>query len=254
MDFSALALPPMNWEFVAAVFAIVLIDIVLAGDNAVVIAMAVKSLPRKQRLVGISLGAGFAVLLRVTLTFFAAHLLQINYVKFIGGILIFWIAVKLLVQDVGAEDGGREAVSIWSATWIIVVADVTMSTDNILALAGASKGSFFLLLFGLILSIPLVVFTSSLLARLMDRFPIIMYAGAAVLGKVSADLMLTDPVATQYVFISGWGLTVAEIVAAVAVIAIAKIYVRLKSETNLASEPGLVDAKEGSALKSTRND
>jgi YjbE family integral membrane protein len=247
-------MPAMGWEFVAAVFSIILIDIVLAGDNAVVIAMAVKGLPRQQRSLGIALGAGLAVFLRVTLTFFAAQLLQINYVKLIGGILIFWIAVKLLIRDAAAEKEGREAANIWSAIWIILVADVTMSTDNILALAGASKGNLFLLVFGLILSIPLVVFTSSILARLMDKYPIIVYAGAAVLGKVSAELMLTDPMVTRYVAIPEWGLIASEIAGAAAVIVIARLYLRFKSEPHGDSKPAGVEAGEGGALSFAKED
>jgi YjbE family integral membrane protein len=228
LDWSALSFPQLGWDFCVSVFSIVLIDLVLAGDNAVVIALAVKSLPKQKRLLGIIFGAGFAVALRIALTFFAAQLLMISYVKFIGGALIFWIALKLLVQDVDADETGREAKSIWGAIWIIVVADVTMSVDNILALAGASKGNLFLLLFGLALSVPLVVFGSTLLARLMDRYPIIIYLGAAVLGKVAATLMFTDPVVERILRISHTTLYILEALGAILVVVIGRLYLRHK--------------------------
>jgi len=245
MDLSALAPPVFGWEFVMAVFSIILIDIVLAGDNAVVIAMAVQSLPKEKRFLGIAFGAGFAVFLRIVLTFFAAQLLQMNYVKFIGGLLIFWIAVKLLTQDTCTEEEGcKTATSIWSAVWIILVADVTMSTDNILALAGASKGNLFLLLFGLIVSIPLVVFTSSILARLMDKYPIIIYAGAAVLGKVSAELIFTDPVVANHVGdVHGWALIALEAAGAALVIVLGRLYLKYKAAKSRAEEPQILPAE-----------
>lgn len=182
-----------NWDFLFSFFSIILIDLVLSGDNAVVIAMAVKTLPRAKRRMGILVGAGAAVALRVTFTFFAARFLQVEFVKGIGGLLILWIAVKLFIEDAPEEEGHREARSIWHAMWIIMVADITMSLDNILAVAGASKGSLPLLLFGLGLSIPLLVFTSNLLSMLMDRYPLIIYIGAAILGQVGGEMILTDP-------------------------------------------------------------
>lgn len=180
-------------EFLMGFLSIIVIDLILAGDNAVVIAMAVRTLPREQRRKGIMLGAGAAVALRVILTFFAAQLLVIRFVKFIGGALILWIAVKLFMEGAPAEESEREAKTLSQAIWIIVVADITMSTDNVLAVAGASKGNLFLLLFGLGLSIPFVVFTSGLLSTLMDRYPLIIYIGAAILGRVGGEMMMTDP-------------------------------------------------------------
>ncbi len=233
MDLSALTCPRFSVDFLLSVLSIIAIDLVLAGDNAVVIALAVKSLPRKKRLVGICFGAGFAVILRIVLTFFVAQLMAINYVKLVGGLLIFWIAVKLLIQDVEAEEIGKEATSMLSAIWIIIVADLTMSTDNILALAGASKGNVFLLLFGLIVSIPLVVFTSTLMARLMDRYPIIVYIGAAVLGKVTAEMVFTDPAVTAIIGeLSHRTLYVLYAVGAALVIVVAKLWLHFfRSET-----------------------
>jgi YjbE family integral membrane protein len=224
MDWSALACPAIGWNLCATVFSILLINIVLSGDNAVVIALAVKTLPRKMRLGGIVFGAGLAVLLRVLLTFFAAQLLLISYIKLIGGLLIFWIAVRLLIQETVGDEEGEGASSMWHAIWMIVVADVTMSTDNILALAGASKGNLFLLIFGLVLSVPIVVCASSVLARLMDRYPILVYLGAAILGKVAVELVFTDPAVVSHLFVQEASLYVLEAVGAASVLVVGRLW------------------------------
>ncbi|MBI2684873.1 MAG: TerC family protein [Acidobacteria bacterium] len=187
-------MPEFSVQTLLDVFAIILIDLLLAGDNAVVIAMAVKSLERRERKLGIAIGAAVAVALRIGLTFFAAQLMLTPWIKLIGGLLIFWIAIKLLTDAAEEQSGHHHAHSLWSAVWYILVADVTMSTDNILAVAGTSKGSFPLLLFGLGLSIPFVVFTSTLLSTIMDKYPIVVWIGAAILGRVGAEMMITDPV------------------------------------------------------------
>jgi YjbE family integral membrane protein len=187
--------PHTVWEWLMAVFNIVWIDIVLAGDNAVVIALAVRNLPARQRMIGIVLGAGAAVVLRVGLTFVATQLLTIKFVQLAGGLLILWIAMKLLKQNEGpAEDGGAGASGLWQAVWMIMVADITMSLDNVLAVAGASRGHFGLLMFGLALSIPLVVFASNMISALMAKYQIVVFLGAAILGKVGGEMMLTDSV------------------------------------------------------------
>ncbi|MBM3724415.1 MAG: TerC family protein [Acidobacteria bacterium] len=183
----------MDAQLLVDALQIVLIDLLLAGDNAVVIAMAVRSLPPRERRMGILAGSALAVVLRVGITFFAAQLLRASFIKFTGGLLILWIGWKLLADNVGGEDEGKEAAGLWQAMWIILVADITMSVDNILAVAAASKGHFGLLLFGLGLSIPFVVFTSDLLSRLMNRWPIIIFVGAAILGKVGGEMAVSDP-------------------------------------------------------------
>jgi YjbE family integral membrane protein len=193
MDLGWLGQIAFTWEFFAAVMSIVLIDLVLAGDNAVVIAMAVKNLPGKTRQWGIILGAGGAVVIRVLCTFLVAQLLTLSFVKLIGGALIIWIAVKLLKDGTKEECGERECGSLWQALWVILVADMSMGIDNMLAVGAASHGNLFLLLFGLALSIPFVVFMSNLLSRWMERWPIILWVGAAVLGKVGGEMMITDP-------------------------------------------------------------
>ncbi|MFH1912258.1 MAG: TerC family protein [Pseudomonadota bacterium] len=182
-----------TWEFFAAVMSIIFIDLVLAGDNAVVIAMAVKNLPGRQRLWGIGLGAGGAVVVRVICTFLVAQLLNMQFIKLVGGAVIIWIAVKLLTEGAKEECQDRECGSLWQALWIIIVADMSMGIDNMLAVGAASRGNLFLLLFGLALSIPFVVFMSNMLSKLMDRYPIILWAGAAILGKVGGEMMITDP-------------------------------------------------------------
>ncbi len=182
-----------TWEFFVAVMSIVLIDLVLAGDNAVVIAMAVKNLQGKRRQLGIVLGAGGAVVIRVICTFLVAQLLNMSFVKLIGGAVVVWIAIKLLTEGSTEEHHGQECSGLWQALWVILVADLSMGIDNMLAVGAASHGNLFLLLFGLILSIPFVVFMSSLLSRMMERFPIILWIGAAILGRVGGEMMITDP-------------------------------------------------------------
>jgi YjbE family integral membrane protein len=217
-----------TWAFLFALLSIVLIDLILAGDNAVVIAMAVRNLPRKDRKKGIILGAGAAVVLRVIITFFAAQLLQVQFIKFIGGAVIIWIAVKLFSSGGDGEEKKKVAQTIWQAMWLIIVADITMSTDNVLAVAAASKGNLFLLVFGLGLSIPFVVFTSNLLSMLMDRYPIILYIGTAVLGRVGGEMMITDPFVVSKIGHSKVVEYGVQVFFAVAVIVAGKLLVRFR--------------------------
>ena len=202
MSFAAalVAQPHTPWEWFVAIFYIVWIDIVLAGDNAVVIALAVRNLPPKQRKMGILLGAGAAVVLRASLTAVTTHLLTIPFLKLIGGLLILWIAFKLLRQgeaDHGSNKQGAQGV--WQAVWMIIVADITMSLDNVMAVGGAARGNNALILFGLALSIPLVVFGSNLISQLMARYQIIVFIGAAILGKVGGEMILTDSIVAGHV-------------------------------------------------------
>jgi YjbE family integral membrane protein len=228
MDLGILGQLHFNWEFVTGLLSIVLIDLILAGDNAVVIALAVRSLPRAQRRRGIAFGAGAAVILRVILTFFAAQLLQINFIKLIGGMAILWIAVRLFVEGAPQEEVKKEAKTLAQAVWIIIIADLTMSTDNVLAVAGASKGNLFLLIFGLALSIPFVVFTSNLLSILMDKYPAIIYIGAAVLGRVGGEMIITDPFVYQWLHPAKWLQYGVEIVCLVGVLVVGKLWIKIK--------------------------
>lgn len=213
-------------EFFTALLSIVAIDVVLAGDNAVVIALAVRNLPPRLRSRGILIGAGAAVVLRVALTFFAAKLLDLPYLKLAGGLLVGSIAVKLFV-DGGEDREGKSPGTFLSAIATIVVADLVMSTDNILAVAGASQGSLPLLVFGLGLSIPFVVFAAGALSRLMDRYPIIIVIGAAVLGKVAAEMILTDAFVLTVVRPGQLALYAGEVVGAVGVVVVGRLWLRL---------------------------
>jgi YjbE family integral membrane protein len=179
-------------HFLLSSLAIVLIDLLLAGDNALVIALAVRALPQRERRLGIACGAAGAVVLRVALTAVAARLLTIPYLQIVGGVFVLWIALKVLIDCTSCPEPSSAPGQFWKAIGYIIVADLTMSVDNILAIAGASKGNFWLILFGLAVSIPFVVFSSNLLSRLMDRFPALIYLGAGILGKVGAEMILTD--------------------------------------------------------------
>ncbi len=170
------------------------IDIVLAGDNAVVIALACRSLPPKQRMLGIILGAGVAVLLRIFFTVIIQYMLEVQWLKLVGGILLFWIAIKLLTSEEGHEDGVRSGSSLFEAVRIVAIADLVMSLDNMLAIAAAAGGNTYLIIFGLALSIPLVVAGSTLIMTLLTRFPILVWAGAALLGWIAGELIATEPV------------------------------------------------------------
>ena len=174
------------------VLQIVFIDLLLAGDNALVIAMAVRSLAPRERRIGTICGAAVAVVLRVALTFVAAKLLDIQFVKMAGGAFVLWIAVKVLVDASDPPESVPVPKRMVQAIWYIVFADLTMSTDNILAIAGASNGHIELIVFGLCLSIPFVVLSANLLASLMDRYPLTIYLGAGILGRVGGDMILTD--------------------------------------------------------------
>ena len=178
-------------SFWSGLLQIMIINIILSGDNAVVIALAVRGLEPKMRKWGIILGSLLAVVLRIVLVAFAVALLQVPFLKLVGGALILWIAVKLFTEGHGDEDI-QESANIWTAVRVILIADLVMSIDNVLAIAGAASGNMFLIIIGLATSIPLIVGTSALLTMLMDKYPIIITIGAAVLGKVGGEMMITD--------------------------------------------------------------
>ncbi len=183
----------MTWEFVARWLSIVILDLTLAGDNAVVIAMAVRSLSRRQQRRGIVWGALGAIALRAGVTVLAAQLLRVPLLQAAGGLLLLWIAWKLLRHPPGAEqDRVNAAAGLWEAVRIIVLADFVMSTDNMLAVAAASGGSLALVLFGLGLSIPIIFYCSALVARLMTRWPWLVVLGAAILGYVAGEMIAKD--------------------------------------------------------------
>jgi len=186
---------PMDFataDFWIAVAQIIAIDIVLSGDNAVVIALACRNLPAAQRRRGILWGVAGAVGLRVVLTAFAASLLGYPYLKLIGGLLLLWIGVKLLLPQGGEGHDIEASANLWGAVKTIIVADFVMSMDNVIAVAAASRDSVALLLFGLAVSIPLIIWTSQLFLKLMERFPVIITLGAGLLGYVAGGMMASD--------------------------------------------------------------
>jgi YjbE family integral membrane protein len=246
MDLGSLGTMWLDLDFISRLFSIIIIDLILAGDNAVVIAMAVRSLPREQRKKGIIFGAAAAVVLRVLLTFFVSQLLQISLVKLIGGALILWVAVKLFIEGVPEDGMQKEPTTIGQAVRTIVIADISMSLDNMLAVGGASGGSVALLLFGLGLSIPLIIFTSNLLSTLMDRYPIIVYLGAAILGKVGGEMIMTDHLVVNGLAPSKLMQYAVEAFFAAGVIVCGKLWLRwkYKSERIDDSAPGATAALE----------
>ncbi|MGA3257814.1 MAG: TerC family protein [Bryobacteraceae bacterium] len=182
---------------------IVLINLLLAGDNALVIALAARALPPDERRWGVGLGVALAVVLRIVLTALAARLLRVEYLQLAGGVFVLWIAWKLLGNSSGPPDRVPAAPRLWQAVWYVTLADLSMSVDNILAIAGASRGNLALLIFGLCLSIPFVIFASNLLVKLLNRFPLLVYLGVAILGIVAGDMVLADPVMVRWLHPTG---------------------------------------------------
>ena len=236
MDFGSFGHFEFTWHFISSFLMIVLIDLVLAGDNAVVIAMAVRNLPPRQRKIGIMMGAGGAIVLRVVLTIVVAQLLGIKGLKLIGGLLIMWIALNLFIEGAPEEGLKKEPTTIWQAMTTIVIADIVMSLDNMLAVAGASHGNNFLIIFGLVLSIPFIVFTSNLLSMLMDRYPIIIYLGAMVLGKVAGEMVITDPYVQSFLHTGKVTQYVVEAVGAVSVVVVGKLWMKMKMKKHSCEE------------------
>jgi len=220
-----LAFDLLNPQFWMAVLQIILIDLLLSGDNAVVIALACRNLPERQRRLGILWGVGGAIALRVTLTFFAVSLLALAYVKLVGAALLMWIGVKLILPQV--EEGGHEikaAGNLLGAIRTIIIADFVMSVDNVIAVAAAARDSVFLLIFGLALSIPLMVWASQLILRLMDRFPMIITIGGALLGWIALSMAISDPAIRDWLApYKSWLGWVAPVSGALLVVAIGKL-------------------------------
>lgn len=202
---TTLALPiEFSGSFLLAILSIIFIDIILSGDNSVVIAMAVQTLPENLRRKGILIGTAAAVAMRVGCTFIISHLMQTPLIKLAGGMAILWVAVKLLTENEELRTHKKEAGGLWTAVKIIMIADISMSIDNVLAVAGASKGNAPLLWFGLGLSIPLVIFASSILSRLMQKYPIIVLLGSLLLGKIGGEMIVTDPFLLNWLPHNAW--------------------------------------------------
>ena len=185
-------------HFWVAVVKIVWINILLSGDNAVVIALACRGLPPRQRIWGMVLGAGVAVGLRIVFTGIVASLMLLPYLKIVGGVALFYIAAKLVVPDEPGHDGAEAVEHMWRAVRIVAVADIIMSLDNVIAIAAAAQGNIALLVLGLTISIPLIVAGAALIMALLDRFPALIWAGAALLGWIVGEVIATDPVVVVY--------------------------------------------------------
>ncbi|MEH3147385.1 MAG: TerC family protein [Methylobacterium frigidaeris] len=210
--------------FWAAVLQIIWIDILLSGDNAVVIAMACRSLPEHQRRLGILLGAGTAVALRIVFALVVSTLLGVPFLRILGGVLLLWIAVKLVTGEDDEAHALDESRTLWKAVRTIAIADAVMSLDNVVAIAAASKGHPELFVLGLLLSIPLIVAGASLITSLIQRFPAVVWAGAALLGWIAGEMIVTDPLVAGHV--AGLG-AVAHYAAAAAAAAGAALVVAL---------------------------
>ena len=215
----------LHW---GAIFQIILIDILLGGDNAVIIALACRNLPKKQRLQGILWGTAGAIFLRVILIAFALVLLDIPFLKVIGGALLLWIGVKLLVPEEDAHGNVTGGTSVWSAVKTILIADLVMSLDNVIAIAGAAQNThadhqIYYVIFGLIVSVPIIIWGSTLVLKLIDRFPLVVTFGAGLLGWIAGGMLVTDVfVVDQIGEVSGIVKIAAEVIGAIFVIALGK--------------------------------
>jgi YjbE family integral membrane protein len=186
-------------EFWIGLLQIIGVNIVLSGDNAVVIALAARSLHGRRQKQAIIWGSAAAIVMRVILTVFAVKLLTLPSLKIIGSLLLFWIAVKLLLPEEGDGDGIQGSERLFSAIKTIMVADLVMSLDNVIGVAAAAKGNITLLILGLAISIPLIVFGSTLVLKLMQRFPVIITLGAALLGYIAGDMLVSDPLLSDWI-------------------------------------------------------
>ncbi len=184
----------MSWELIVGVLTIIYVNFILSGDNAVVIAMAVRSLPPRQQKMGIFWGAFGAVALRIVLTAAATMLLEMAGLRLAGGLTLVWVTWKLVrPATADGEEHVKTSANLWEAVRIVIVADLIMSLDNVLAVAAAAKGSIALLIFGLALSIPIILCCSAIIANLMNRYPWLVLLGGIILGKVAGELLVTDP-------------------------------------------------------------
>jgi YjbE family integral membrane protein len=188
----AYATQPAFW---LSVMPVIWINILLSGDNAVVIALACRGLPPKERLWGMIIGAGFASVLLILFTGIVSVLLTLPYLKLAGALLLLWVAIKLLAPQAHDAEGTPEAAEdLWRAVRIVVIADIVMSLDNVIAVAAVAKGDYVLLTLGLAVSIPMVIAGSAIILALLERFPILIWGGAAILGWVAGEIFASDPI------------------------------------------------------------
>ncbi len=197
-DVAALMALLVDPEFWIRLLGIGVLNLLLSGDNALVIALAVRALPKRKRMLGQIWGAVGAIALRLVFVAIVSLLLKVPFLQFVGGVLLVWIAVKLVRPEMGAESNVRHGGSIWEAIWIIIVADVTMSLDNVLAIAATAHGDLMLVMFGIGLSLPIVVWGAGILARLMNHHTWIVWLGGGLLGYVAGEMMMDDPVVERW--------------------------------------------------------
>jgi YjbE family integral membrane protein len=186
-------------EFWLASLQIVFINVLLSGDNAVVIAMACRGLPARQRFWGLAIGAGVAVILLIIFTTVIGRLMMMPYLKLVGGLALIYVATKLLGPERSNKNDVEAAAHLWRAVRVVVIADIVMSLDNIIAIAAVAKGHLALLVVGLTVSIPVVIAGAALIMALLDRFPVLIWAGAALLGWIAGGVIATDPAIVRYV-------------------------------------------------------
>ena len=222
-----------NDAWLIAVLQIIAIDIILGGDNAIIIALACRNLPKDQRLAGILWGTAGAIILRVILVFFATSLMEIPGLRLIGGILLIWIGVKLLTEVETHNLDGKinQSSNLLTAIRTIIIADFVMSLDNALAITAAAKGDIGLVVFGLLLSVPIIIWGSALILRLMERFPVIITAGAGLLGWLGGGLMISDKLLAEFTAILPPATpTMATAIGAIFVIAVGRFFAKPKPE------------------------
>lgn len=235
-------------EFWIALLQIIGVNIVLSGDNAVVIALASRSLPPAQQKKAIFWGSAAAIIMRVILTVAAVELLKTPYLKIVGSILLLWIGVKLLVPEDGHGEQHAAQSNLAAAIKTILVADLVMSVDNVIAVAAAAKGSLTLLILGLLISIPLVIFGSTLLLKVMERYPIIITIGAALLGFVAGEMVVSDPAVKAWIDANAaWLHYAAPAAGALIVVIVGKLRAKSAHRPPSAPVPDLVDEKEQSS-------
>ena len=215
-----------NAEFWIGLLKIIWINIILSGDNAVVIALAARSLPPEQQKKAVLFGSGAAVVLRIVLTVVAAQLLALPYLQLVGGALLLWIGIQLLGDHHEGEGEAKEYGSLMAAVRTILIADLVMSLDNVIAVAAAAKGSTTLLILGLAISIPLVIFGSTLMIRLMERFPIVVTFGAGLIGWVGGETMISDNVLVSTVEGAHWLHYAGPVLGAAAVLGVGTLLAR----------------------------
>jgi YjbE family integral membrane protein len=213
-----------NADFWIGLMKIIWINIILSGDNAVVIALAARSLPEHQQRQAIMFGSGAAVVLRIALTVVAAALLELSFLQIIGGILLLYIGAQLLSEDGDEDEGEVEKASLFAAIRTILIADIVMSLDNVIAVAAAAKGNMTLLILGLAISIPMVIFGSAIMIKLMTRFPIIVTFGACLIGWVGGETIASDVALREFSAENPWLHYAAATMGALSVLAIGKYF------------------------------